>query len=67
MDLNENDLFQLVDIEGKEDFSEELEIICEKNISQAVGFILELKIIYDIDSFMDGIYEIDLKFYKNIN
>jgi hypothetical protein len=30
MDLNENDLFQLVDIE---DFSKELEIICEKNIS----------------------------------
>ena len=33
MDLNENELFQLVDVEGKEDFSEELEIICEKNIS----------------------------------
>jgi hypothetical protein len=30
MNLNENDLFQLVDIE---DFSKELEIICEKNIS----------------------------------
>jgi hypothetical protein len=30
MDLNENDLFQLVEIE---DFSKELEIICEKNIS----------------------------------
>jgi hypothetical protein len=29
MDLNENELFQLVDVEGKEDFSKELEIICE--------------------------------------
>lgn len=33
MDLNENELFQLVDIEGKDDVSEELEIICESNIS----------------------------------
>jgi hypothetical protein len=29
MDLNEKELFQLID----DDFSEELEVICEKNIS----------------------------------
>jgi hypothetical protein len=29
MDLNEKELFQLID----DDFTEELEVICEKNIS----------------------------------
>ena len=33
MQFNENELFQLVDIDGKEDYSKELEIICENNIS----------------------------------
>jgi hypothetical protein len=26
-----------------------------------------LKIINDVESFMDGFYEIDIKFYKNID
>ena len=39
MDLNEKELFQLVD----DEFSDELEAICEKNVSQAVEFILDLK------------------------
>ena len=66
MDLNENELFQIVDIEGKDDFSEELEVICEKNISRAVEFIMELQIIYEIDRFMNGLYEIEIKLYKNM-
>ena len=62
MDLNEKELFQLVD----DEFSDELEAICEKNVSKAVEFILDLKKINDIDRFMNGLYEIDLKYFKNI-
>ena len=40
MMIGKNDVFEIVDIEGKDNFSEELENICKNRIGNAVDFIL---------------------------